>query len=167
MAVLTRRHDLFELLNIGQPGHEAVRACEPSAAQHENAEGTQKELSQRRTRQHSVVRTSLYPKSQTWDQTWECSEVRATWQPKCEQKDDDFNTFCQKWGMEREAITDVLEPLTDAERRLATRRFRYVPGASRPPPEIVFKKFVISCRTNGFFPTHWADNEKTDWRYAR
>lgn len=181
MAVLTRRHDLFELLNVGQPGHEAVRACEPVTAQ-PSAEAMLKESSQRRMKEQSGVRSSLHPKSQAW----ECSEARATWQPKSEQKDEDFKTFsqttwqpksehkdeefktfCQKWGMPREAVTDVLEPLSEEESKLAMRRFRYVPGASRPPPEIVFKKFVISCRMNGFFPTHWADNERNDWRYAR
>lgn len=162
MAVLTRRHDLFELLNVGQPGHEAVKACEPFTAQPSD-EAKMKEPSQRRTREHSVVRTSLHPKNQAWER----SEVRATWQPKGEQKDDETKLFCQKWGMPKETVTDVLDPLTEEERKLAMRRFRYVSGASRPPPEIVFKKFVISCRTNGFFPTHWADNEKNDWRYAR
>merc|ERR1712008_41880 len=181
MAVLTRRHDLFELLNVGQPGHEAVRACEPVADQ-PSAEAMLKESSQRRMKEQSGVRSSLHPKSQAW----ECSEARATWQPKSEQKDEDFKTFsqttwqpkseqkdeefktfCQKWGMPKESVTDVLEPLSEEESKLAMRRFRYVPGASRPPPEIVFKKFVISCRMNGFFPTHWADNERNDWRYAR
>jgi len=99
MAVLTRRHDLFELLNVGQPGHEAVRVCEPFTAQpnSEAMQATQKEPSQWCTREHSVVRTSLHPKSQTWG----CSEVRATWQPKGEQKATTSRRFAKSGGCQR------------------------------------------------------------------